>query len=85
MAYGGGGATEGKTNGFSTGGEEDSLDSLGSKDRRGGQACALLESAKRYISFCRPLQWSCTIVLDNIKKNPKCFLFLDAIACSPSC
>ena len=69
MAYGGGGATEGKTNGFSTGGEEDSLDSLGSKDRRGGQACALLESAKRYISFCRPLQWSCTIVLDNIKNK----------------
>ena len=52
MAYagGGGGTGEGKTNGFSTGGEEDSLDSLGSRERKGGQACALLESGKRYFS-----------------------------------
>lgn len=53
MAYAGGGGTgtEGKTNGFSTGGEEDSsLDSHGSRERKGGQACALLESGKRYFS-----------------------------------
>ena len=52
MAYatGGGGPGEGKTNGFSTGGEEDSLDSHGSRERKGGQACALLESGKRYFS-----------------------------------
>ena len=64
MAYagGGGGGTglEGKTNGFSTGGEEDSLDSLGSRERKGGQACALLDSGKRYFL---PLQWSCITVL----------------------
>ena len=49
MAYatGGGGTGEGKTNGFSTGGEEDSLDSHGSRERKGSQACALLESGKR--------------------------------------
>ena len=49
MAYTGGGTTELKTNGFSTGGEEDSLDSLGSRERKGGQACALLDSGKRYL------------------------------------
>ena len=49
MAYatGGGGPGEGKTNGFSTGGEEDSLDSHGSRERKESQACALLESGKR--------------------------------------
>ena len=51
MAYTGGGTTELKTNGFSTGGEEDSLDSLGSRERKGGQACALLDSGKRYLFF----------------------------------